>query len=146
MLPGMFCLLQRWGSLVQVLVVLIAVFCNAATTETHCRSLLRDLRYRHLNEAALYTPSHSKQQLVFFLHIPRTAGRTFFSCLLSQGIQSRCNKKYDEHGISRDMQGCHLLSSHDDFSVMQQLPPDTAVVTQVRVRGVGGMDSSPRQC
>ena len=27
---------------------------------------------------------------------------------------------------------CKMLSSHDDFSVVQQLPPGTAVVTQLR--------------
>jgi hypothetical protein len=27
---------------------------------------------------------------------------------------------------------CHLLSSHDDFSVVQKLPPNTAVVNQLR--------------
>lgn len=71
--------------------------------------------------------------MVYFLHIPRTADRTFHACLLQLGtpFKRRCNKKYDQRVNGTDVEQCYMLSSHDDFSIMQQLPPDTAVVSQV---------------
>jgi len=65
---------------------------------------------------------------------PRTAGRTFHTCLLKQGVPpaKRCPKSYDHLRIDVELPDCKLLSSHDDFSVVQQLPRGTAVVTQLR--------------
>jgi hypothetical protein len=39
-----------------------------------------------------------KSDLLFFLHIPRTAGRTFHFCYLKLAIppDKRCAKSYDE--------------------------------------------------
>lgn len=34
--------------------------------------------------------------------------------------------------LNESAPGCGLLGSHDDFSVTQFLPPDTAVITQLR--------------
>jgi hypothetical protein len=64
----------------------------------------------------------------------RTAGRTFHTCLLKQGTPpaERCPKSYDHLRIDVQIPSCKLLSSHDDFSVVQALPPGTAVVTQLR--------------
>ncbi|EFJ42585.1 hypothetical protein VOLCADRAFT_121526 [Volvox carteri f. nagariensis] len=73
--------------------------------------------------------------LVYFLHVPRTAGRTFQSCLLRMGVHPalRCPKAYDHLRITNMSQpNCYLLSSHDDFSVVSMLPPDVAVITQLR--------------
>lgn len=64
----------------------------------------------------------------------RTAGRTFHSCLLRPGTpgSKRCPKAYDHLRIDFSVPQCYLLSSHDDFSVVERLPDNTAVVTQIR--------------
>jgi hypothetical protein len=72
--------------------------------------------------------------LVFFLHVPRTAGRTYHSCFMKLGSppSARCEKSYDVLRLNSSVTGCSLLGSHDDFSIRQHLPANTAVVTQLR--------------
>lgn len=72
--------------------------------------------------------------LLYFLHVPRTAGRTFHACFLKVGTPQsrRCPKAYDHLRIDTSLPRCHLLSSHDDFSVVERLPENTAVVSQFR--------------
>lgn len=98
--------------------------------DTDCRALLQDYYKANSKEAVPYTGSN----MVYFLHIPRTAGRTFYSCLLRIGTpgRRRCPKAYDHLRINTELPQCYLLSSHDDFSVVEQLPPETAVVSQLR--------------
>ena len=74
---------------------------------------------------------------VYFLHIPRTAGRTLNMCLLSAATppSQRC-LKYEQLKAQDGMQHCALLTSHDDYSAMQLLRPGTAVITQLR-QGLG---------
>jgi hypothetical protein len=97
------------------------------------------------------TPAAAAPPRLFFLHIPRTAGRTVHYCLLVQGTRPRwrCPRAYA--GVSLDdaknaagpapplaaaARRCHLLSSHDDFSLAQALVNSTssgvAAVTQLR--------------
>lgn len=102
----------------------------AAAAAADCRGLLQQFYSFNAKEAAPLAP----ENLVYFLHIPRTAGRTFHSCLLRLGTpgRRRCPKAYDHLRIDFALPQCHLLSSHDDFSVVEQLPANTAVVTQLR--------------
>lgn len=97
---------------------------------TECQALADHYLEKHHKEAAPYTGSN----LVYFLHVPRTAGRTFHSCLLKTGTppRRRCPKAYDHLRINFTVPDCGLLSSHDDFSVVSMLPEDTAVLSQVR--------------
>ncbi|KAG5515503.1 hypothetical protein RHGRI_036521 [Rhododendron griersonianum] len=54
---------------------------------------------------------HRLRDLLFFLHVPRTGGRTYFHC---------------KHN-------CRLLVTHDDYSMMSRLPMEkTSVVTILR--------------
>lgn len=71
---------------------------------------------------------------VFFLHVPRTAGRTYHACFLKLATppSHRCEKSYDILRLNASIPTCGLLGSHDDLSVMQYLPTETAVVTQLR--------------
>ena len=75
-----------------------------------------------------------KAALVFFLHVPRTAGRTYHSCFMKLGSppSARCEKSYDVLRLNASVTGCSLLGSHDDFSIRQHLPAKTAIVTQLR--------------
>ncbi|KIY96433.1 hypothetical protein MNEG_11528 [Monoraphidium neglectum] len=95
-----------------------------------CQAVLKEFHTFNEKEAVPY----GGDNMVYFLHVPRTAGRTFHSCLLKQGTppSQRCPKSYDHLRIDVHVPACRLLSSHDDFSVVQQLPPGTAVVTQLR--------------
>ncbi|GBF98742.1 hypothetical protein Rsub_11291 [Raphidocelis subcapitata] len=101
-----------------------------AGDQQDCASLLRDFYEFNQKEAVPFNVDN----MVYFLHVPRTAGRTFHTCLLKQGVPAskRCPKSYDHLRIDVGLPSCRLLSSHDDFSVVQQLPPGTAVVTQLR--------------
>lgn len=86
----------------------------------------------HLREPGPYTG----RNLAFFLHIPRTAGRTFHDCFLRMGTppQRLCPNAWDPtlgHLNLSDPQ-CFLLSSHDDFSVVSMLPEGTSVLTHTR--------------
>ncbi|KAA6422197.1 MAG: tyrosine sulfotransferase-like [Trebouxia sp. A1-2] len=72
--------------------------------------------------------------MLYFLHIPRTAGRTYGACFLKQAWapSRRCAKSYDVLRLNSSVPDCGLLSSHDDYSVVQYLPREAAVATQLR--------------
>ncbi|GLI61460.1 hypothetical protein VaNZ11_003852 [Volvox africanus] len=104
---------------------------SQAQSLAECQALTDHYLEKHHKEASPYTGSN----LLYFLHVPRTAGRTFHSCLLKLGVPPalRCPKAYDHLRITNmSRPNCYLLSSHDDFSVVSMLPPDVAVLTQLR--------------
>eukprot|EP00271_Cylindrocystis_brebissonii_P020048 TRINITY_DN646_c0_g2_i1.p1 TRINITY_DN646_c0_g2~~TRINITY_DN646_c0_g2_i1.p1 ORF type:complete len:700 (-),score=130.00 TRINITY_DN646_c0_g2_i1:150-2249(-) len=73
--------------------------------------------------------------LLFFLHIPRTGGRTYHQCFLKALYPpgERCPRSYDTLRLDPKKPECRLLSTHDDYSLMSKLPvEDTSVVTNVR--------------
>ncbi|CAM6088087.1 unnamed protein product [Calypogeia fissa] len=75
------------------------------------------------------------RELLFFLHIPRTGGRTFHQCFLKHILPSdqRCPRSYDHLRIDRSRPKCRLISTHDDLSLLDHLPEDmTSVVTNLR--------------
>jgi hypothetical protein len=98
-----------------------------------CASALAAYRASFAREPAPYDGPDGRS-LLYFLHIPRTAGRTFHVCMLRQATppDRRCPKSYDHLRVDVALPKCHLLSSHDDFSVVERLPAETSVVTQLR--------------
>jgi hypothetical protein len=122
--------MQLRQAYVALMCLSLLVWSAPAASETDCRALLQDYYKANSKEAVPYTGNN----MLYFLHIPRTAGRTFYSCLLRIGTpgRRRCPKAYDHLRINTELPQCYLLSSHDDFSVVEQLPPDTAVITQLR--------------
>lgn len=75
------------------------------------------------------------RDLLFFLHIPRTGGRTFDQCFLKHLFASdqRCPRSYDKLRIDRNQPGCRLISTHDDYSLLDNLPHGvTSVITSLR--------------
>jgi len=79
-------------------------------------------------------PALDNSSLLFFMHVPRTAGRMLNSCLLRHSTppSQRCPKSYDglrlpivnSASSSPDQPGvapCSLLSTHDDWSVLARL-------------------------
>lgn len=113
------------------LVLLLAGAPYTLGASMQCSHFVDDYLQRHHKEASPYT---KEDQLVYFLHVPRTAGRTFHSCFLKMGMPSakRCPKAYDHLRINMSVPNCNLLSSHDDFSVVSMLPENVAVLTHLR--------------
>ncbi|XP_060169531.1 protein-tyrosine sulfotransferase [Lycium barbarum] len=78
---------------------------------------------------------HVLQNLLFFLHVPRTGGRTYFHCFLKKLYASslECPRSYDKLRFDPRKPKCRLLVTHDDYSMMSKLPKDeTSVVTILR--------------
>lgn len=78
---------------------------------------------------------HVLKHLLFFLHVPRTGGRTYYHCFLKNLYPSSsvCPRSYDKLRFNRSKTDCRLLTSHDDYSVMSKLPSErTSVVTLLR--------------
>ena len=100
-----------------------------ANISRDCQKALHSLGPHHVEDVPV-NPNH----MLYFLHIPRTAGRTYGVCFLKQGWppSRRCAKSYDVLRLNASVPDCGLLSSHDDFSVLQYLPKDAAIATQLR--------------
>jgi hypothetical protein len=76
-----------------------------------------------------------KPTLTYFLHVPRTAGRTLFFCALKPAFapSERCERAYDHLRLDPHAPACGLLSSHDDFRLVESFPGGGAVlITQLR--------------
>ncbi len=112
------------------LAVAASICCCVAAVEVQCQTLADTYLTKHHREPVPYTGSN----MVYFLHVPRTAGRTFHSCFLKTGTppKRRCPKAYDHLRINVSIPNCYLLSSHDDFSVVAMLPEDVAVLSHIR--------------
>lgn len=73
-------------------------------------------------------------KMLYFLHVPRTAGRTTHNCFMMPATppSRRCARSYDGLKYDISIPDCGLISSHDDFSAMHQLPATAAVFTSIR--------------
>jgi len=78
--------------------------------------------------------------LLFHLHVPRTAGRTFHACLLTPGVpvRDRCARAYGPGGGEAALDdkdatstSCRLLASHDDAGLTAGRG-DLAILVNVR--------------
>ncbi|KAI9075105.1 hypothetical protein K1719_042953 [Acacia pycnantha] len=78
---------------------------------------------------------HTLRDLLFFLHVPRTGGRTYFHCFLKKLYPSslECPRSYDKLRFDPSKPNCRVLVTHDDFSITSKLPRErTSVVTILR--------------
>ncbi|XP_019056478.1 PREDICTED: protein-tyrosine sulfotransferase isoform X2 [Tarenaya hassleriana] len=98
----------------------------------HCERVVRKWADSSSLEENISENTRSLQDLLFFLHVPRTGGRTYFHCFLRKMYDStdECPRSYDKlHFDPR----CKLLATHDDYSLMSELPREkTSVMTIVR--------------
>lgn len=90
-------------------------------------------------ESSIYTGNEdnklSLKDLLFFLHIPRTGGRSYFYCFLRKLYTSyqECPRSYDKLRFDPSKPNCRLMVTHDDYSLMSKLPKEqTSVVTVLR--------------
>ncbi|GFZ13127.1 tyrosylprotein sulfotransferase [Actinidia rufa] len=94
-----------------------AAVCASATSASdskddyeHCRSTVKKWASSSL-DLEVKEDKHTLRDLLYFLHIPRTGGRTYFHC----------------------KPNCRLLTTHDDYSMMSKLPKEkTSVMTILR--------------
>lgn len=75
-----------------------------------------------------------KSDLLFFLHIPRTAGRSFHFCYLKLATpeRKRCDKSYDELRMDPHDPHCEMLATHDDYSLVERFDRQPKIVTMLR--------------
>ncbi|KAL0920145.1 hypothetical protein M5K25_009259 [Dendrobium thyrsiflorum] len=75
------------------------------------------------------------KDFLFFLHVPRTGGRTYYSCFLKKlyANTDECPRSYDKLHFDPRETNCRLLATHDDYSLMSKLPKDkTSMITILR--------------
>ncbi|OVA10122.1 Sulfotransferase domain [Macleaya cordata] len=100
----------------------------------HCQSTVQSWAASSLADEVKEN-KHTLQDLLFFLHIPRTGGRTYFYCFLRKLYTSylECPRSYDKLRFDPSKPNCRLMVTHDDYSLMSKLPKErTSVVTILR--------------
>ncbi|KAJ0557861.1 putative protein-tyrosine sulfotransferase [Helianthus annuus] len=120
--------------LVLLLVLLAKVYpsSNAHDFE-HCATTVKQWASSSLHSDS--KDGHILKDLLFFLHVPRTGGRTYFYCFLKKLYSSslECPRSYDKLHFDPRKRNCRLLATHDDYSIMSKLPREkTSVVTLLR--------------
>ncbi|KAL0797489.1 hypothetical protein Bca101_052663 [Brassica carinata] len=104
----------------------------------HCERVVKrwaDASYSREEQHPNNKDKRSLQDLLFFLHIPRTGGRTYFNCFLRKLYDNaeECPRSYDKLRFNPRKEKCKLLATHDDYSLMAMLPRErTSVMTIVR--------------
>ncbi|KAK2977413.1 hypothetical protein RJ640_006042, partial [Escallonia rubra] len=100
----------------------------------HCKSTVNRWASSSLHKD-VKEDKHILRDLLFFLHVPRTGGRTYFHCFLKKLYSSsqECPRSYDKLRFDPSKSNCRLLVTHDDYSMMSKLPGErTSVVTILR--------------
>ncbi|CAH9097490.1 unnamed protein product [Cuscuta epithymum] len=121
------------------LVLLLSVFTTPKASYTEdsfeqCEHTVKNWASSSL-ESEVNKENHLLRDLLFFLHVPRTGGRTYFNCFLKKLYANslECPRSYDKLRFDPRKTNCRLLATHDDYSVMSKLPKDrTSVVTIIR--------------
>ncbi|KAJ8751385.1 hypothetical protein K2173_016583 [Erythroxylum novogranatense] len=101
---------------------------------SHCEKIVKSWAISS-SEQEIKEDKHTLRDLLFFLHIPRTGGRTYFHCFLKKLYSNyeECPRSYDKLRFNPSKQKCRLLVTHDDYSMMSKLPKEkTSVVTILR--------------
>ncbi|XXG62026.1 hypothetical protein AAC387_Pa05g0481 [Persea americana] len=99
----------------------------------HCESLVEGWATSSHN--GVEGDKHTLRDLLFFLHVPRTGGRTYFHCFLRKLYTSNqeCPRSYDKLRFDPTNPNCRLMVTHDDYSITSKLPKEsTSVVTILR--------------
>ncbi|XP_076887138.1 protein-tyrosine sulfotransferase-like isoform X2 [Bidens hawaiensis] len=117
-----------------LLLLLVNVYpsSNALDFE-HCTATVKQWASSSLHSET--KDSHILKDLLFFLHVPRTGGRSYLYCFLKKLYTSslECPGSYDKLHFDPRKRNCRLLATHDDYSIMTKLPREkTSVVTLLR--------------
>ena len=89
-----------------------ALFRRAPT----CNQLVDEYQLKHGKHASFQNVSDA---FIFFLHVPRTAGKTYASCFLRAALppSQRCSPAYDLLRLNISQEHCRYVVSHDDYSL-----------------------------
>lgn len=123
--------------LLLLLIASVSLLANSSSAEDEfqrCENVVNKWATSQLNEE-IKEDKHTLRDLLFFLHIPRTGGRTYFHCFLKKlySSQLECPRSYDKLRFNPRKANCRLLVTHDDYSMMTKLPKEkTSVVTILR--------------
>ncbi len=107
--------------------VLLALFANLSSAHAlfwptpSCSNLVD----RYENDYGKHvTPKNISDAFIFFLHVPRTAGKTYATCFLRAALppSQRCSPSYDLLRLNVSQEGCRYLVSHDDYSLTSVSP------------------------
>lgn len=116
--------------------VLLALLCCAVVCTAAAGECLPQMKSWIEKQKSLYPTDRPSDpdKMLYFLHVPRTAGRTTHNCFLlpSTPPSRRCAKSYDGLKYDISLPDCGLIASHDDFSAMASLPSSAAVFTSIR--------------
>uniref|UniRef100_A0A803PWR5 Sulfotransferase n=1 Tax=Cannabis sativa TaxID=3483 RepID=A0A803PWR5_CANSA len=124
-------------SLLLFFVGLVCVLASASSLKDdfgHCERVVQKWASSSLEEE-VEEDKHTLKDLLFFLHIPRTGGRTYFHCFLRKLYPNslECPRSYDKLRFDPRKRKCRLLVTHDDYSMISKLPKQsTSVVTILR--------------
>ncbi|KAI3997378.1 hypothetical protein MKX01_003181 [Papaver californicum] len=128
---------KELASLVLVILTLVCASSVYAVPDeefyTECENIVQKWAASSLDVQV--KDKHTLQDLLFFLHIPRTGGRTYYYCFLRKLYTSylECPRSYDKLHFDPSKPDCRLLVTHDDYSIMSKLPKGrTSVVTILR--------------
>ncbi|XP_023751546.1 protein-tyrosine sulfotransferase isoform X2 [Lactuca sativa] len=108
--------------------------CQSAYEFEHCENTVKQWASSSLHSTNI-KDGHILKDLLFFLHVPRTGGRTYFYCFLKKLYSNslECPRSYDKLRFDPRKQNCKLFATHDDYSIMSKLPREkSSVVTILR--------------
>ncbi|KAI3923078.1 hypothetical protein MKW92_031774 [Papaver armeniacum] len=120
-------------ALLVMLLALVTTAIGAISTEedfVRCQDTVR--KWAASSNDEVKEDKHTLQDLLFFLHVPRTGGRTYFHWKLYASAHE-CPRSYDKLRFDPSKPDCRLMVTHDDYSMMSKLPKErTSVVTILR--------------
>ncbi|KAK6926785.1 hypothetical protein RJ641_008504, partial [Dillenia turbinata] len=134
---GIDCVLVLTALVFPVFSDFMAIGANSInrTNFGHCEKIVKKWASSSSQDLKVSENKHNLRDLLFFLHVPRTGGRTYFHCFLKK-LYSRsleCPRSYDKLRFNPSTQDCRLLATHDDYSFISKLPKEkTSVVTILR--------------
>ncbi|EPS66270.1 hypothetical protein M569_08507, partial [Genlisea aurea] len=100
----------------------------------HCKNLVNSWASSSIDSEA-NNNKHVLRDYLFFLHVPRTGGRSYLFCSLEKlySKSQRCPHSYEELKFDPRAQHCRLISTHDDYSLISKFGSEnTSVVTILR--------------
>ncbi|KAE8674593.1 Tyrosylprotein sulfotransferase isoform 2 [Hibiscus syriacus] len=108
------------------------VYAFSVNDYEHCENVVKNwattsLKHEHKED------KHTLKVLLFFLHDPRTGGRTYFHCFLKKLYSSslECPRSYDRLRFDPSKEKCRLLVTHDDYSITSRLPRGRTSVVRI---------------
>lgn len=110
---------QRWWLLVAT--ACLGCLAAAAGDDSVAPETCSDLVAAYARDHGGHGGKDTHNKFVFFLHVPRTAGKTYATCFLRAAVppSKRCAPSYDGLHLNVSQAGCTYIVSHDDYSIIE---------------------------